>query len=76
MAKRRRFTPQFKAEVVIEILTGQSSQAELCRKHNLSDIMDARARIEHFILQVYNQKRPHSALGYLTPVEFEQQYLA
>ena len=24
MAKRRRFTPQFKAEVVIEALTGQS----------------------------------------------------
>ena len=37
MAKRRRFTPQFKAEVVIEALMGQSSQAELCRTHNLSD---------------------------------------
>ena len=37
MAKRRRFTPQFKAEVVIEALSGQSSQAELCRRHNLSD---------------------------------------
>ena len=36
MAKRRRFTPQFKAEVVIEALMGHSSQAELCRKHNLS----------------------------------------
>ena len=36
MAKRRRFTPQFKAEVVIEALMGQSSQAELYRKHNLS----------------------------------------
>ena len=36
MAKRRRFTPQFKAEVVIEVLMGQSSQAELCRKHNIS----------------------------------------
>ena len=36
MANRRRFTPQFKAEVVIEALMGQSSQAELCRKHNLS----------------------------------------
>ena len=36
MAKRRRFTPQFKAEVVIEALTGQGSQAELCRKHNIS----------------------------------------
>ena len=36
MAKRRRFTPQFKAEVVIEVLTSQNTQAELCRKHNLS----------------------------------------
>ena len=36
MAKRRSFTPQFKAEVVIEALMGQSSQAQLCRKHNIS----------------------------------------
>ena len=26
------------AEVVIAALCGQSSQAELCRKHNLSDV--------------------------------------
>ena len=37
MAKRRRFTPAFKAEVVLEALGGESSQAELCRRHNLSD---------------------------------------
>ena len=36
MAKRRRFTPEFKAEVVLEALRGESSQAELCRRHNLS----------------------------------------
>ena len=36
MAKRRRFTPQFKAEVVIEALMGSGSQAQLCRKHNIS----------------------------------------
>ena len=35
--KRRNFTPKFKAEVVLEALMGESSQAELCRKHNLSD---------------------------------------
>ena len=35
--KRRNFTPEFKAEVVLEALRGESSQAELCRRHNLSD---------------------------------------
>ena len=35
--KRRRFTAEFKAEVVLEALRGESSQAELCRRHNLSD---------------------------------------
>ena len=37
MAKRRRFPAKFKAEVVLEALNGQSSQAQLCRRHNLSE---------------------------------------
>ena len=37
MAKRRRFTAEFKASVVLETLSGESSQGELCRHHNLSD---------------------------------------
>ena len=32
--KRRNFTPEFKAEVVLEALSGESSQAEVCRRHN------------------------------------------
>ena len=35
--KRRNFTPEFKAEVVLEALHGESSQAEVCRRHNLSE---------------------------------------
>ncbi len=39
------------------------------------DFADARRRIGKFIESVYNQKRLHSALGYLAPAEFEQQLL-
>ena len=35
--KRRRFTPEFKAEVVLESLRGENSQAELCCQHNLGE---------------------------------------
>lgn len=33
---RRSFTPDFKAQVVLELISGQSSPAELCRRHQLS----------------------------------------
>jgi transposase len=36
MKKRRRFTPEFKAQIVLEVLTGVQSPAETCRKHALS----------------------------------------
>jgi transposase InsO family protein len=34
---------------------------------------DALKNIKQFIEEVYNEKRMHSALGYLSPIEFEQQ---
>ncbi len=38
MPKRRRrsFSPEFKAQVVLDLLSGQTSPAEACRKHTLS----------------------------------------
>jgi len=33
---RRTFTPEFKAEVVLALLRGEQSHAELCRQHQLS----------------------------------------
>jgi len=44
--------------------------------NDYQSITEARDRIGQFIRQVYHLKRPHSALGYLTPVEFEQQNLS
>ena len=37
---------------------------------------DVKRRIPYFLQEVYNQKRLHSALGYVTPQEFEQAELA
>ena len=36
MAKRRKFTSEFKTELVLEVLSGETPQAELCRRHNLN----------------------------------------
>ena len=35
MSKRRAFTPKFKAQVVLEELTGVKDKAEICREHQL-----------------------------------------
>ena len=39
------------------------------------DLADARRQIGRFLDGVYNTKRIHSALGYLTPAEFEKQWI-
>lgn len=40
------------------------------------DYADARRPLGRFLDAVYNRKRIHSALGYLTPAEFERQWRA
>jgi putative transposase len=43
-------------------------------RNEYRDLAEARACIAAFLEKVYNQKRLHSALGYLPPVEFEAQH--
>jgi putative transposase len=40
-------------------------------RNEYRDLVDARASIREFLEKVYNQKRLHSALGYVPPAEFE-----
>ena len=42
-------------------------------RNEYRDLAEAFASIPEFLEKVYNQKRLHSALGYLPPVEFEAQ---
>jgi putative transposase len=51
--------------------TIKEEEVDLSEYH---DFDDARRQIGRFLDDVYNRKRIHSALGYLTPREFEEQW--
>ena len=36
MSKRRKFSPEFKSQVVLQLLSGEQSMAELCRAHQIT----------------------------------------
>jgi transposase InsO family protein len=53
--------------------TVKEEEVDLSEYRNFSD---AKNQIGRFIEDVYNHKRIHSSLGYLTPAEFEAAWLA
>lgn len=55
------------------IRTIKEEHVSLCDHTNFED---ARSHIGQFLCDVYQTKRIHSALGYLTPAEFEAAYRA
>lgn len=46
MSRRRTFTPEFKAQVVLEELTGVKDKAEVCREYRLQPQVFSRWREE------------------------------
>jgi transposase-like protein len=48
MAVRGRFTPELKARVVLELISGIQSLAEVCRQYNLKPQTVARWKAEWF----------------------------
>jgi len=64
---RRSFSPQFKAQTVIDLLSGVSNQAEICRQHKLSPQLVARWKaivLEqlHRLFEEESQQSPEQTL--------------
>jgi putative transposase len=64
----RKASPWENARAEAFMKTLKSEEVDL---RQYRDLDDARNSIAHFLEQVYNGKRLHSALGYLSPVAFE-----
>jgi transposase len=46
MGHKRTFTPEFKTQVVLDIISGRRSSADVCRQHNLKPQLVGRWRTE------------------------------
>ena len=77
MAKRkhRKFTPEFKAEVVIEALNVETSQAELCRRHNITEkqLSQWKQQFLENVVSLFESKDKQSNAATARIAELEQQ---
>ena len=60
---------------VVESFFG-TLKTELVYRHSWLTRREARLAIHEYVEVFYNRRRRHSHLGYLSPAEFENQYLA
>jgi len=60
--KRRTFTSEFKADVVLQLLSGEKSMAAVCREHRLNLQMVSRWKREFLenAASIFDQKKPYS----------------
>lgn len=60
MRTRRKFTGEFKSRVVLEVLSGERTVAEVCREHELTAQMvsDWKAQFLAGAAQVFEQGKP------------------
>lgn len=60
---RRSFPAEFKAQVVLQLLSGQASQAELCRKYNIKPNLLAnwKAAVLERLHTIFEAEAPHDA---------------
>lgn len=66
MAKPRKFSAEFKAKVALAALRGEATTAELCRKHQLSDTVISRWKVQLV-------KSAHQVFASTTPDEVQRQ---
>jgi transposase len=73
MAHRRQFTAEFKAQVVLELLSGAKSSAELCREHQIASSVLADWKA-HFLARAASlfkgpNTRDHQEIGRVAELE-------
>jgi len=63
MAKRRTFTPEFKFRVILELLSGARTNAQICREHRLAPtvVSDWKERFLERAPAVFSTPRSRSA---------------
>ena len=62
MRTRRIFSPEFKARVVLEIISGARSQSDICREHNIKPqlLSQWRARLLQKAPEIFKDSRKNN----------------